>query len=146
MGAEPILTDVAELVEALRDGRADGQENPLDNIWTYGVYRYTRYLTLTAHLYGVRGMYLNRAWFDGLDPELQAAVAAAGRQATGEQRVMAATRDAHVRRKLEQHGVEFIELSSDELEAFRRAMRPLYAEAAETLGLDLLDRVRAGSE
>jgi len=145
LGAEPVLTDVADLVEALRAGRADGQENPLDNIWTYGVYRYTTYLTLTGHLYGVRGMYLNRVWFEGLAPELQAVVAAAGRQATAEQRTMAATRDAGMRAKLEQHGVEFVELSPDELEAFRRAMRPLYAEAVETLGQDLLDRVRAAS-
>jgi tripartite ATP-independent transporter DctP family solute receptor len=136
LGAEPVLTDVADLVDALRAGRADGQENPLDNIWTYGVYRYTKYLTLTAHLYGVRGMYLNRAWFERLDSKLRAVVAEAGRQATAEQRALAATRDAAMRAKLEQHGVEVVDLSPDELDAFRQRVRPLYAEAAQTLSLD----------
>lgn len=135
LGAEPVLTDVADLVDALREGRADGQENPLDNIWTYGVYRYTRYLTLTSHLYGVRGMYLNRAWFEKLEAELRAIVAEAGRQATAEQRMLAAARDAAMREKLEREGVEFVDLSPDELEAFRCRVRPLYAETTETLGL-----------
>ena len=65
-----------------------------------------------------------------------AVVAEAGRQATAEQRALAATRDAAMRAKLEQHGVEVVDLSPDELDAFRQRVRPLYAEAAQTLSLD----------
>jgi TRAP-type transport system periplasmic protein len=143
LGAEPVLMDVAELVGALEDGRIDGQENPLDNTWTYGVYRHTRYLTLTGHLYGVRGMYLNRAWFDRLDAGLQDVVVDAGRQVTAEQRLLATERDAEMRCKLEREGVEFVDLSAEQTDAFRRLLQPLYAEAAELLGQDTLDSVKA---
>jgi tripartite ATP-independent transporter DctP family solute receptor len=143
LGAEPVLTDVADLVAALRDGRVDGQENPLDNIWTYGVYRYTRYVTLSQHLFGVRGLYLNQAWYEGLDRKLRTVVAEAALKATAEQRALAAHREAELRSKLEQHGLEFIELSPQQVQAFRLLVEPLHAEAAETLGADFLAQFSA---
>jgi tripartite ATP-independent transporter DctP family solute receptor len=145
LGAEPVLTDVADLVGALKDGRVDGQENPLDNIWTYGVYRYTRYVTLSRHLFGVRGLYLNQAWYEGLEQELRDVVTVAALRATAEQRALAANRDAELRSKLEQHGVEFIELRPEQVQAFRQLVEPLHAEAAETLGADFLAQFSADS-
>lgn len=121
LGAEPVLTDVADLVAALRDGRVDGQENPLDNTWTYGVYRYTKYVTLTAHLYGARGLYANQGWYADLAPDLQQAVLAAARQATAEQRARSAQRDGEMRARLEQAGLQFVELTPEERDGWRSA-------------------------
>ena len=143
--AEPVLTDVAELARALRDGRADGQENPLDNLWTYGIHKLTPYLTLSAHLFGARGMYLNGAWFERLPPDLQAVVTTAADQATREQRALCAARDAEVRALLDREGLEVVELSPEERRAFRDLLRPLYDEAAERLGRAVLDRVAAAA-
>ena len=145
LGAEPVLTDVAELARALRDGRADGQENPLENLWMFGIHELTPYLTLSAHLFGARGMYLNRAWFERLPADLQAIVMGAAERATVEQRALCAARDAEVRTLLDREGLEVVELTPEERQAFRNPLRPLYDEAAERLGRDTLDRVAAAA-
>ena len=143
LGAVPVRTDVSELIPAFERGDLDGQENPLDNIWLYGVYRFTPYLTLTAHLYGVRGMYLNRDWFERLPAADRALVQEAGLIVSQAQRTLAQQRDSQMRQKLAEAGLEIVDLSEGERVVFRERARPVYAETAEALGQDLLDQASA---
>jgi tripartite ATP-independent transporter DctP family solute receptor len=143
LGAVPVRTDVSGLTPAFERGELDGQENPLDNIWLYGVHRFTPYLTLTAHLYGVRGMYLNRAWFEQLRPGDREAVVGAGLVVSQAQRGLAQSRDAAMLRRLREVGLQVVELTERERARFRERVRPVYAETAEALGQDILDQTSA---
>ncbi|MCC7104270.1 MAG: TRAP transporter substrate-binding protein [Chloroflexi bacterium] len=134
IGAEPVATDILDLIPALAEGRVDGQENPLDNTWTYGAYRYTPYVTLTAQFFGVRVMCLNRRWLESLPDSLQAAVRETALEASRYQRQLAAQRDAAVSELLTSSGVQIDPLPADTLAAFRAASEPVYAGMRERVG------------
>ena len=61
LGAVPVPTDLRDLLPAIAEGRVDAHENPLENIHAYGVHRHHPFVSLTAHVYGVRGLYVNAA-------------------------------------------------------------------------------------
>lgn len=142
IGAEPVMTDISELIPALEQGRVDGQENPLDNTWTYGAYRYTPYVSLTAQFFGVRLMCLNRPWLQALPEDLHQAVRQAAAEATLYQRQLAASRDAELADLLRANGVRIDPLPAETMAALRRASEPLYQQLAGQVGNDFLQRVR----
>src|SRR2546422_7052382 len=47
LGFEPIAADVKEFVEQIGHDRFEAQDNPLTNIYNFGVHRYHRYITLS---------------------------------------------------------------------------------------------------
>jgi tripartite ATP-independent transporter DctP family solute receptor len=141
LGAEPVATDIAELIPALEAGRIDGQENPLDNTWTYGAYRFTPYITLTAQFFGVRVMCVRRGWLESLSAEDREAVYIAARQAIAYQRQLAVERDAEMTALLTAHGVQIEAIPDETRAAFRRASEPVYDRLREQIGSDLIERV-----
>ena len=133
--------DVSELMAALRGGRVDGQENPHENTLSLGFLPHTKYVTLTGHLYGLRGMYLNRGWFERLPHDLQELVLAAGRTVSAAQRVAAEARDEELLGQLEAAGAEVVELAAGESAEFRVRVRPVYEEMAARLGREVIEEV-----
>jgi TRAP-type C4-dicarboxylate transport system substrate-binding protein len=120
LGFEPVFLDVKDLVKAAADGSIDAQENPLTNIANFELHRYHRFVSLTAHLFGVAMLLVNRRRFDGWPANLQAAVQAAAAIATSAQRRDAAAEDEFWYHRLIAEGVQFV--STDDLDraAFER--------------------------
>jgi TRAP-type C4-dicarboxylate transport system substrate-binding protein len=79
MGAVPLVMDLRPAIEGLTSGEIDAQENPLANTVDYCVHKLHRYHTLTGHIYLSRGIYCNRAAFEGWPPALQNAMTKAAR-------------------------------------------------------------------
>ena len=52
LGFEPIASDVKEFVEQIGGERFQAQDNPLTNIYNFGVHRHHRYITLSGHFWG----------------------------------------------------------------------------------------------
>ena len=81
LGFAPRFIDVKDFPEALRTGAVDAQENPLTNMVNFKVHETHRYLTMTAHFYGVTLVLGNRAriasWPKRARDALQEAVAVA---------------------------------------------------------------------
>ncbi|MCC7105925.1 MAG: TRAP transporter substrate-binding protein DctP [Chloroflexi bacterium] len=140
LGAKPAATDIAELIPALEEGRIDGQENPLDNTWTYGAYRFTPYITLTAQFFGVRVMCVRRGWFETLSARDREVVRAAAREAVAYQRQLAVERDAEMTERLTAHGVQIEALPAETRAAFRRASEPVYERLRDRIGPVLIER------
>ena len=65
LGAVPVPTDLKDLLPAIAEGRVDAHENPLENIHAYGIHRHHPFVSLTGHVYGVRGLYANAAALRG---------------------------------------------------------------------------------
>ena len=143
LGAVPFACDLKEGLEAIKSGAVDAQENPFANTVTYGAHKCHRYVTLTSHCYMSRGLYLNRAAFDGWPAPLQAAMRRAAREAIVAQREFAVKEEETARKAIEAEGGEIVELTAKEREAFARAVRPLHEEARRRFGDEMFDHLRA---
>ena len=80
-GARATPIAFSELYLALSQGAVDGQENPLPTIQSGKFNEVQKYLSLTQHAYSALGLTMNKAKFDSLTPEQQAAVAEAAKAA-----------------------------------------------------------------
>lgn len=144
LGAIPFSCDLKPGLEAIMSGTVDAQENPLANTVDYGAHKVHRYITLTGHCYVSRGLYCNRAAFDGWPGALQAAMKAAVREAITAQRELAVREEEIARKSLESAGCEIVDLTPEERAAFVRAVKPLHNEARERFGNALFDLLPSG--
>lgn len=71
LGANVIPTAYSELYTALQQGMVDGQENPLSNLYTSGIYEIQPYLTLTSHNSSFTTFVINDKYFQSLPEEYQ---------------------------------------------------------------------------
>src|SRR2546422_890852 len=122
---EPIASDVKEFVEQIGGDRFQAQDNPLTNIYNFGVHRYHRYITLSGHFWGASAIVCNAAHYRSWPTEVQSTVDAAAREATAYQRQLAAAEDAEIMAKLDPAKNDVIRLTDGERAAFMRAVQPV---------------------
>jgi tripartite ATP-independent transporter DctP family solute receptor len=125
LGFVPVVIDVKDLVAAVTELTVDAQENPLTNLVNFNLHRTHRHVSLTSHFFGVALVLANRAWFDGLDREVQAAVTAAMADATAQQRTFAIAEDAQCLALLQRDGVAVVPADEIDMAAFRTAVAPI---------------------
>jgi len=134
LGFEPIKSDIKEFVEQVGGDRFQAQDNPLTNIYNFGVHNHHRYITLTAHFWGSSAFVCNAAQYLGWPKDVQDAVTAAAKEATAYQRQLAAVEDAEIMKKLDPAKNEVIDLTDAERGAFRKAVQPVLDKYRERLG------------
>jgi len=125
LGFQPIASDIKEFVEQIGGDRFQAQDNPLTNIYNFGVHHHHRYITLSAHFWGGSALVCNAAHYRAWPADVQAAVDAAARDATAYQRQLAAAEDAEVMAKLDPVENDVIRLTDAERGAFMRAVQPV---------------------
>lgn len=123
-GATPVAVDLSEAIRMISNLEVDAQENPLANTAAYGVDRIHSHVTTTGHLYGTRGLWSNRAVFDGFSTDLRDIVIRAASAAVDVQRKEARALEAELRRRFEGQGIEFVDPDSDERDSFLEASGP----------------------
>jgi TRAP-type C4-dicarboxylate transport system substrate-binding protein len=126
-GMTPVLAELSEGIRMIADGDVDAQENPLANTRAYGVDH--RHITLTAHLYGARGLLASRAQMDELDAETADLVRRGARVAIEYQRDAARRYEIELRGEFEAEGRRVIELTLSERTAFVDASASVVATA-----------------
>jgi len=134
LGFEPIKSDIKDFVEQVGGDRFQAQDNPLTNIYNFGVHNHHRYITLTAHFWGSSAFVCNAAQYLGWPKDVQDAVTAAAKEATACQRQLAAVEDAEIMKKLDPAKNEVIELTDAERGAFRKAVQPVLDKYRVRLG------------
>ena len=142
-GAVPVAVELSEGIRLISRQEVDAQENPLANTVAYGVDRVHRHITMTAHLYGARGLFSHRPTWDDFEPDLRRVVAQAARTAIEVQRRAAAEMESALRLKLEKDGVEFVDLTDEERSVFVKTSAPAIALAHEGLSEGLFELARS---
>ena len=127
LGFEPIKADIKEFVEQVGGDRFQAQDNPLTNIYNFGVHHHHRHITLTGHFFGGTLFICNAEQYRNWPQEVQQAVEAAAHEATLLQRRLAVSEDEEVLRKLDPRENEVVHLSPEERAAFVDAVRPVIA-------------------
>lgn len=145
LGSSATNIAFTELFTAMQQGTVDGQENPLDTILQHKYYEVQDYLTLTNHLVAVAGLFVNNHWYEGLDADIQAAFETAAKKSeTWAREAWHAENDSVVE---ELKGLmEVTELDDAALAEFQDAAKSSWAEAAEFIGPDYLNKVLGAAD
>jgi len=125
LGFEPLAIDIKEFTEQIAGDRIQAQDNPLTNIYNFGVHNHHRYITLTGHFWGASCFVCNAAQYGGWPEDVRTAVDAAAQDATAYQRQLAAAEDAEILAKLDPAKNEVIRLTGAERTAFVKAVEPV---------------------
>jgi TRAP-type C4-dicarboxylate transport system substrate-binding protein len=139
LGAEPVPMDFPLVYAALKDGRLDGEENPVPTIAASRFNEVQKYLTLTGHFFAPIAFVANREMFEQLDPadqEVLKAAAKAGADATWQAQL-----DAPKLEQLRTGGMEIIE--TVDRQPFVDAVKPLEPEFEKKFGKDMLAAIRS---
>ncbi len=144
LGFAPMAVDIKQFVAEIAGGRFDAQDNPLTNIYTFGVHRHHPYITLTGHLFGASFMIVNASHYRSWPPDVQAAVDAAAGEATALQRRLAASEDEDVLARLDPRENDVIELTADEQAAFVTAVEPVRVRHRRELDPTLFEYFEQG--
>ncbi len=139
LGFEPVMMNIKQFIAEIETGDLDGQDNPLTNIYHFNVHKYHRYITLTGHILGVCGLYVNRARYEGWPDDVRAAVDGAALEATKIQRTLAAEEDIELLKKFDPAENEITHLTDDERQKFIDAVMPIIDEQRAIIGDELVD-------
>jgi TRAP-type C4-dicarboxylate transport system substrate-binding protein len=128
LGADPKIMDLSELIEAVKAGTLDAQENPFANTVTYGVHKYHRFHSATNHFYLSRPIFLHRPTFDAWPRALREELREAVHDAVGLQRDLHVKEEEDAMTTIRAEGGEILELTQDEHNQFVAAVKPIYGE------------------
>lgn len=128
LGAEPKIMDLSEVIEAIKTGAIDAQENPFANTTTYGIHKYHHFHTATNHFYISRPIFIHRPTFDSWPRALQEEFRAAVHDAIVFQRDLHVREEEDAMRDIRAAGGEILELTPDEHRQFVAAVTPIYGE------------------
>jgi TRAP-type transport system periplasmic protein len=140
-GATPIAVELSEAVELISSGKVDAQDNPLANTLAYGVDKIHRFVTMSRHLYGARGLFANGVTYRGFDADVRHVVDEAVSHAVAVQRKAASEMELALRRRLDSDGHEVVDLTVGERSSFEAAARPAIEMARRAVPQDLFDLV-----
>lgn len=127
LGFVPVPADIKEFVEGIATERFEAQDNPLTNIYNFGVHQHHRYITLSSHFFGGTLFICNEQHFRSWPEEVRSVVEEAAAEATALQRRLAAAEDLRVLEKLEGGQNEVVHLSAVERARFVEAVQPVIA-------------------
>jgi TRAP-type C4-dicarboxylate transport system substrate-binding protein len=128
LGFEPIPADVKEFVAEIAGDRFQAQDNPLTNIYNFGVHKHHRYITLSGHFFGASAMTFNEHAYQSWPADVREAVDTAALEATALQHELAAAEDAAILAKLDPRENEILRLTDAQHAAFVTAVQPVLAK------------------
>ena len=141
LGFKPVALDVKDLLAGVESGDVEAQENPLTNYYKFGIHRYHPYITLSAHFFGAAALLCNKESFRSWSEEVKTALAIAVKEATQEQRRLAAADDEEILDKLADEDVNIVALTKEERSQFRDAVAPVIDELQNQLGNELFSYI-----
>src|SRR5699024_3043110 len=137
IGANPTTMPFGEVFTALQQGAIDGQENPIDVIYSANLQEVQPYLTLWDYSYDPLILGVNKDLFDSLSSEDQKLVTRLAREANEFQIEKNRDREEKLIGELEDSGMEVNTLSAEEKDAFRAKLSPIYSEYRDVWGPDM---------
>lgn len=139
LGANPQQLPVAELYTALETGVVDAQDHPIGITWSFKFNEVQKFLSLTQHAYSALGMTMNKARFDGMTPDQQAAITEAAAAAIKMQRGLVQAKEEEMVSELEGEGMQ---VNRDvDVAAFQAAIRPVWDNYVAENGDALLKQI-----
>jgi tripartite ATP-independent transporter DctP family solute receptor len=138
LGANPTPMAWGEALTALKQGTIDGQENPINIIYTHGIYDFQKNLAVTEHFYSPALLLMNLEKFDSLSPSDQKIFLEAAQVAGRYEKEVIRQNEAETLKKLEALGMR---VTRPDRSLFRKVMAPVYEKYQSRFGEALIQEV-----
>jgi C4-dicarboxylate-binding protein DctP len=140
LGSLPQVMAFSEVYQALQTGVVDGQENTWSNIYTQKMHEVQKYITETNHGYIGYVVIVNKKFWDDLPADIRDQLAKAMKEATDFNNAQSQKENDDALAEIRKSGKsEIIKLTPEQDEAMRKAMEPVYKDAASRVGQPLID-------
>ena len=125
LGVNAVPMAWAEALTAMQQGTIEGEENPINVIFSYGLWDYNqKYVTLDRHSYSTAIITMSLEKFNSLDEETQQIFLDAAQEAAEYERAWVADQEADQLQAIKDNGVEVVE--DPDIDSFREAVQPVY--------------------
>ncbi|AWM02796.1 TRAP transporter substrate-binding protein [Bradyrhizobium amphicarpaeae] len=136
----PQVMAFSEVYQALQTGVVDGQENTWSNIYTQKMHEVQKYITETNHGYIGYVVIVNKKFWDDLPADIRDQLTKAMKEATEFGNAQSQKENDDALAEIKKSGKsEIIKLTPEQNEAMRKAMEPVYKDAAGRIGQPLID-------
>ena len=140
LGSLPQVMAFSEVYQALQTGVVDGQENTWSNIYTQKMHEVQKYITETDHGYIGYVVIVNKKFWDDLPADIRDQLSKAMKEATDFNNAQSQKENNDALAEIKKSGKsEIIKLTPEQDEAMRKAMEPVYKDAAGRVGQPLID-------
>lgn len=139
LGARAVVSPYVEIVETLRSGLVDAQENPLPTVLSLGIHELTPFINMTGHIVDGQAIMISRSWWRSAsneDRDLVSEVLAAAAERVS---IDIAKAEREIALNLVYSGSVINPVNR---EAFRNRFRNFYRTNVMPWSLELFDRVR----
>jgi tripartite ATP-independent transporter DctP family solute receptor len=130
-GCEPVIINSDSIYAALKDGRADAQENPLTLADQFKLYEVVKYVAMTDHMWSGFNLLAHLPTWQRLPSDLQAVVDRNVTTFVKLQRQDQMAANARLRTELAGRGLEF---TTPDREPFKKQLAGVYSTWKEKLG------------
>jgi len=115
----------ADALTAMQQGTVEGEENPVNVIYSYGLWDYNQmYVTLDRHSYSTAIITMSLDLFNSLDEATQEIFVQAAQEAAEYERAWVAEKEAAQLAAIKEHGVTVVE--DPDVDSFRAAVQSVY--------------------
>ncbi len=142
LGANPQVMAFSEVYQALQTGVVDGTENPPSNLYTQKLHEVQKFVTLSDHGYLGYAVIVNKAFWEGLPPDIRTALEEAMAEATIYANEIAKQENEDSLAKVKASGKsELIELTDDQKAEWKKALAPVHRKMEDRVGKDLIQSI-----
>jgi TRAP-type transport system periplasmic protein len=135
MGFNIQIMPLPEVYLAIQQGAVQGQENPVDTIYSNKFYEVAPYVTLTNHVYSPIPLAISEKTWQKMSAADQKAVREAAVVAAKFSRDFIAGNDANQLKEMASKGAKIN--AKPNVDAFRKSVQPVYGKAREKFGADV---------
>jgi len=137
LGANPHVMAFSEVYTALQQSVVDGTENPMSNLYTQKMHEVQKHLTLSDHGYLGYAVIVNKAFWDGLSPEVRGQLEKAIKESTAFERQIAQEENDDALAKVKSAGTTEIYILPNEGRAgWHKVLLPVHEQFADVVGRD----------
>jgi C4-dicarboxylate-binding protein DctP len=142
LGANPQVLAFSEVYQALQTGVVDGTENPPSNMYTQKMHEVQKHVTVSNHGYLGYAVIVNKKFWDGLPPDIRAALDKAMKDATTFEKAIAQRDNDLALEAIKKAGkTEIYTLSVKEQAEWRKVLQPVQKEMEGRIGKDLISAI-----
>ena len=140
LGALPQIMAFSEVYQALQTGVVDGQENTPSNMYTQKMHEVQKYTTLSDHGYIGYVVVVNKKFWDDLPGDIRTQLTKAMAEATQYSNEISEKENSEALEDMKKSGkTEFITLTPAQKANWKKALQPVYEDAAKRVGKSLID-------
>ncbi len=133
-GINPTPMAWSETFTALQQGVVDGQDNPYLTIHSMKFYEVQKYITDICYVFSIEPLIVSEGLFQGLDPEVQEAILAAGQAATEHSAQFLRDSEASIKEDLIAKGMEITAPADDEQAWIQMATEAVWPKHYDSIG------------